>query len=73
VQDAAAFEVAGSPSFTTPGLRPAADTLDVGAGITFLSGSCTARTWSVEGTYDFFGRSDSFAANRLMLRPTMRF
>ncbi|HVC59507.1 MAG TPA: autotransporter domain-containing protein [Acetobacteraceae bacterium] len=72
-QDTAAFAVAGSPSFTTPGLRPAADTLDVGTGLTFLSCSCTARTWSVEGTYDFFWRSDAFTANQLMLRLTVRF
>jgi outer membrane autotransporter protein len=72
-QDTAAFAVAGSPSFTTPGLKPAADTFDVGTGLTFLSCSCTARTWSIEGTYDFFWRSDSFIANQLMLRLTMRF
>jgi outer membrane autotransporter protein len=73
VQDTAAFAVPGSPSFTTPGLKPAADTFNVGAGLTFLSCSCTARTWSVEGTYDFFWRSDAYTANQVMLRFTARF
>ena len=69
----AALELTGSDSFTTQGPRTSADTLNVGAGLTFLSCSCTAKTWSVEGVYDFFWRSDSYVANQVMLRFTMRF
>jgi uncharacterized protein with beta-barrel porin domain len=72
-RNTAAFAVAGSPLFTTPGLRPAADMFDVGAGLTFLDCACTAKTWSLEGTYDYFWRSDLYGANQVMLRFTMRF
>jgi len=73
MQNTAAFAVAGSPSFATPGLTTAADTFNVGAGLTFLSCACTARTWSLEAVYDFFWRSDRYAANQIMLRFTARF
>ncbi len=74
VQNTAAFAIAGlgAPAFTTPGLKPSADTFDVGTGLTFLSCSCTAHNWTIEGTYDFFVRSYSFTVNQLMLRFTMR-
>jgi outer membrane autotransporter protein len=73
MQNSAAFAVAGSPSFTTPGLREAPNTLDVGTGLTFLSCNCTAKTWSVEAVYDYFWRSDLYSANQVMLRFTARF
>jgi len=68
-----AFGITGSDSFTTKGPETAADTLNVGAGLTFLSCACTGTTWSIEGVYDFFWRSDSYIANQVMLRFTMRF
>ncbi len=68
-----AFAVAGSPSFTTAGFRTADNTFNVGAGIEILSCGCTARTWSVEATYDYFWRTDNFAAHQGTLRFTARF
>jgi outer membrane autotransporter protein len=69
----AALGLTGSDSFTTQGPRTAPDTLNVGAGVTFLSCSCTAKTWSIEAAYDFFWRNDDYIANQVMLRFTMRF
>ncbi len=73
MQNTAAFAVMGSPSFTTPGMRTAADTLDIGVGLTFLSCACTAKTWSLEGTYDYLWRTDLYSANQVMLKFTARF
>ena len=73
LKNTAAFAVTGSPPFTTPGLRTAADTLDAGAGVTFLACACTGRTWSLEGVYDYFWSSDQYLAQRVMLRFTARF
>jgi outer membrane autotransporter protein len=72
VQDAA-FEIPGSPSFSPPGYKSAADTLNVGAGITILSCGCTARTWSLEAVYDYYWRTDNYSAHQGMLRLTGRF
>lgn len=69
----ASFQVAGSPAFTTPGLRTADDTLNVGGGITLLSCNCTARTWSLEAVYDYYQRSDGYAAHQGMARLSARF
>lgn len=71
--ETAAFAVPGSPSFTTPGLKTADNTFNVGAGIEILSCACTARTWSVEATYDYFWRTDNYAAHQGTLRFTARF
>ncbi len=68
-----ALALTGSESFISQGPTTAADTLNVGVGLTFLSCACTAKTWSLEGAYDFFWRSDSYTANQVMLRFTMRF
>jgi uncharacterized protein with beta-barrel porin domain len=73
VQNTAAFAVPGSSTFTTPGLKTASDTLNIGAGLTFLSCACTARTWSLEAIYDFFWRDDRYSANQATLRFTTRF
>ncbi len=68
----AAFEAAGSSSFTTLGLKPDADTLDAGGGVTLLSCICSAGNWSVAATYDHFWRNDNYNANQVMLKLTDR-
>ncbi len=73
VEQTGAFTVAGSPSFTVQGLKPAADTLNIGAGLTLLGCSCSSRTWSLEAVYDYYWRDDGYSANQGMLRITDRF
>jgi len=73
VEQTAALTVAGSPSFTVQGLKPAADTLNIGAGLTLLTCSCSARTWSLEAVYDYYWRDDGYSANQGMIRLTDRF
>jgi outer membrane autotransporter protein len=62
----------GSPSSTTPGFNPADDTLNIGAGLTFLSCNCSARTWSLEGVYDHYF-ADGYSADQGMVKFTGRF
>jgi uncharacterized protein with beta-barrel porin domain len=69
----AAFAVAGSPSFSTPGLKMADNTFNVGAGLAILSCSCTTRTWALEAVYDYYWRTDNYSAHQGMLRLTGRF
>ena len=64
---------AGSSSFTTPGLKTVADSYHVGTGVTLLSCSCSATTWSVEGGYDYYWRTDGYAANQVTMRVSMLF
>jgi outer membrane autotransporter protein len=63
----------GATSFVTTGPATGGDTLNPGIGVTFLSCACTGKTWSLEAVYDYFWRSDSYAANQIMLRFTARF
>jgi outer membrane autotransporter protein len=70
LKNTAAFAVAGSPSFTTPGLKTADDTLDLGAGVTLLS---NGRTWALEAAYDYQWRSDQYSAHQGMVKFTYRF
>jgi uncharacterized protein with beta-barrel porin domain len=69
----ATFEAAGSPSFTTPGLKAGDDTLDLGAGLQFLSCQCTGGNWSAEAVYDHYLRSGGYSADQGMIRVTNRF
>jgi hypothetical protein len=69
----AAFTVPGATAFTTNAPRTAADTFNPGIGLTFLSCSCTGKTWSLEAVYDFFWRSDSYSAHQVMVRLTAHF
>jgi uncharacterized protein with beta-barrel porin domain len=69
----AAFSVASSLPFTTPGLKTANSMLNGGVGFTFLSCGCTAKTWSVEAVYDYYWRSDNYVANQGMVRFSARF
>jgi outer membrane protein OmpA-like peptidoglycan-associated protein len=70
LKNTASFAVAGSPSFTTPGLKTADDTLDLGAGVTLLS---DGRIWAVEAAYDYQWRSDQYSAHQGMVKFTYRF
>ena len=72
LQNTAAF-AAGSPTFNTPGLATSSSMFNVGAGLQFLSCGCSAKTWTVEGVYDFYARSDNYFAHAGMLRFTGRF
>ena len=65
----AAFAVAGSSSFATPGLRTAADTLNLGVGMTLF----TSARWSVEAVYDYYMRNDHSAAHQAMIKITAHF
>ena len=69
----AAFTVAGSQSFSTPGLKAADDTFNVGAGFTLLSCACSAKTWALEAVYDYFWRSDRYEAQQAVARFSARF
>jgi len=69
----ASFVAPGSPSFTAPGLNTAANTYNVGAGLTLLSCACAARTWSLEAVYDYQWRDDRYTAHQAMMRFTGRF
>ena len=70
-QNTAAF--AGSQTFVTSGLRGAADTFNPGLGVTFLSCSCTASVWSLEGVYDYYWTDSAYSAQRVMLKFASRF
>jgi uncharacterized protein with beta-barrel porin domain len=72
-QGTAVFTATGSTPFVTSGLNAARDTLDVGAGLTLLSCGCSARTWSVEGIYDYYLRSRNFSAHQVTLAASYRF
>jgi uncharacterized protein with beta-barrel porin domain len=72
LQNTATFQ-AGSAPFTTPGLTNYPSMFNAGAGLTFLSCSCAAKTWSLEAVYDFYARSDSYFAHAGMVRFTSRF
>jgi outer membrane autotransporter protein len=73
LSNTAAFSAAGSPSFTTPGLKTSEDTLNLGVGLQFLSCGCTAGTWSLEAVYDHDWGSRRYSADQGMIRFTARF
>ncbi len=70
LQNTAAFAVPGSPTFTTPGLKTADDTLDAGLSVTLLS---NGRKWAVEAGYDYEWRSDNYSAQQGIVKFTYRF
>ena len=63
----------GSPQFSTPGLKNSPDTLNIGAGLTFLTCSCSANNWSVEAVYDYYWRSDNYSAHQGTIKFSARF
>ena len=73
LSNTATFTAAGSGSFTTPGLSPADDTYNVGTGLTLLSCSCSAETWSVEAVYDYEWATSGYASHEGMMKFTSRF
>jgi outer membrane autotransporter protein len=73
LQNTAAFAPTGSATFTTPGLRTSDETYDLGGGLTFLSCSCSAETWSLEAVYDYHWRTDNYSAHQGMIRLSARF
>jgi len=73
LQQNAVFAAAGSSSFNTRGTKTANDTLNLGAGITLLSCSCSAKTWSLEAGYDYYRSNDGYSANQGMIRLSRRF
>lgn len=73
LEKTAAFTAATGLPFTTPGLRTADDTFNVGAGLTLLSCDCAEKSWSVEAVYDYEWRTDSYSAHRGLVRYAARF
>jgi outer membrane autotransporter protein len=73
VRNTATFTATGSTPFVTSGLNTAPDTLDMGAGLTLLSCGCSERSWSVEGIYDFYWRSQNYSAHQVTLAASYRF
>ncbi len=73
IKNTAAFAVAGSPAFSTPGFRTADDTLNVGARFTILSCVCNTRPWSLEAAYDYYWTTEGYSSHRGTLRVATRF
>ena len=73
LKNTAAFSAPGSAYFTTPGFNTSDDTFDIGAGLQFLSCSCSARTWALEAVYDYEWRRDNYSANQGMIKFSARF
>ncbi len=71
-QNASFAAVTGSV-FSTPGLKAARDTGNIGAGLSLLSCACGGNSWSLEAVYDYYRRSDRFSAHQLMIKFTSRF
>ncbi len=63
----------GSPQFSTPGLKNSPDTFNLGAGLTFLTCSCSANNWSVEAVYDYYWRPDNYSAHQGTVKFSARF
>jgi uncharacterized protein with beta-barrel porin domain len=74
MQNTAALDVAGSPSFTTPGFTPDNSTFDLGAGVSLLSCVCSGKPWTVSAVYDHYWRPDEdYTANQVMVKVSDRF
>lgn len=63
----------GSAAFTTPSLETAADSYHAGVGLNLLACACSATIWSVEAGYDYYWRTDGYAANQVSMRVSRRF
>ena len=70
-QNSGSFIADGTP-FTAFGRANSPDTYNVGAGLTFLSCGCAAKTWSLEAVYDYYWRADSYSAHKGMLKISSR-
>lgn len=60
-------------AFTTPSLRTVADSYHAGVGLNLLSCACSATVWSIETGYDYYWRTDGYAANQVSMRVSRRF
>ena len=69
----ASFAAPGSASFSTPGMKTGADTLNAGFGLTIYSCTCGTSSWSVEAGYDYFHRSDKYEAHQGLVKLTGHF
>jgi uncharacterized protein with beta-barrel porin domain len=73
-QNTAALDVAGSPSFTTPGFTPDNSTFDIGGGVALLSCVCSGKPWTVSAVYDHYWRpNEDYTANQVMVKISDRF
>jgi uncharacterized protein with beta-barrel porin domain len=73
LENTAALDVVGSPSFTTPGFTPASTTFDIGGGLSLLSCVCSGKPWTVSAVYDHFWRTDNYSADQVMVKVSDRF
>jgi outer membrane autotransporter protein len=73
LEQTAKFTAAGSPSLTTSGPETADNLFNVGGGLSLLSCSCSATTWSLEAVYDYDWNNGGYFANQVMVRLTSRF
>ena len=71
-QSGGVFTTDGTP-FAALGRVNSPDTFNVGAGLTFLSCGCAAKTWSLEAVYDYYWRPDSYSAHKGMVKISGRF
>ena len=60
-------------AFTTPSLRTVPDSYHAGIGLNLLSCACSATVWSIETGYDYYWRTDGYAANQVSARISRRF
>ena len=73
-QNTAAFAIAGSPAFTTPGFTPDNSTFDIGGGVALLSCVCSGKPWTVSAVYDHFWRpGENYLADEVMVKVSDRF
>ena len=72
IKQTAVYVDSGS-AFTTPSLRTVADSYHAGVGLNLLSCACSATVWSVEVGYDYYWRTDGYAANQVSMRASRRF
>ena len=64
---------AGSPQFSTPAVKNSPDTFNLGAGLTFLTCSCSANNWSVAAVYAYYWRPDKYSAHQGTVKFSARF
>ena len=73
LKNTATFTAAGATPFITPGFNQSDDTYNIGAGFTFLSCACSARTWALEAVYNYYWTRNNYSANEGMVKFTYRF
>ncbi|MBY0428787.1 MAG: autotransporter outer membrane beta-barrel domain-containing protein, partial [Alphaproteobacteria bacterium] len=73
VKNTSTYVVPGSGSLTTPGMTSDANMFNVGTGLTFLSCECSAKTWSLEGVYDYDWTPHGYSSHQAMMRLTSSF